>query len=200
MGVNMGLCEMGSFINLVKSGRFNEARKGDCEVEAIATCENTMFWLGRGFICDIPCYVFDWLPEWVALLCPPGVVGGVVCGVVLGGRPGFPTKDSPIKDEPIMVATFHLWCLIGERLRTPPGNEGRSKICLDQRGPIGSVLALTRSGFGNIWEDIDNNQRKILITYIKQSENKINFPFKLILCDQSIKNMVFVCLCMILKS
>ena len=105
---HMGLCEMGSFVNLVKSGRFNEARKGDCEVVAIATCENTPFWLGRGFIFDVPCCVFDWLPEWVALLCPLGVVGGVVCGVALGDRPWFQTKGAIIKDELIMVAVFHI--------------------------------------------------------------------------------------------
>ena len=29
MGGHVGLCAMGSFINLVKSGRFNEAKKGD---------------------------------------------------------------------------------------------------------------------------------------------------------------------------
>ena len=50
----MGLCEMGSFFNLVKYGRFNEARKGDCEVVATATCENKMFCLGIAFFCDIP--------------------------------------------------------------------------------------------------------------------------------------------------
>ena len=105
---HIGLCAMGSFINLVKSGRFNEARKGDYEVVAIATCENTKFWLGRGFFCDVPYCVFDWLPGWVAILCPLGVVGVVVCGVALGDRPRFPTKDAPIKDEPIMVVAFCL--------------------------------------------------------------------------------------------
>ena len=105
---HVGLCELGSFVILVKSGRFNEAKKADWEVDAIATCENTKFWLGRGLVCGVPCCVFDWLPEWVALLCPLGVMGGVVCGVVLGDRQGFPTKDSPIKDKPIMVAVFCL--------------------------------------------------------------------------------------------
>ena len=80
----MGLCAMGSFVNLVKYGRFNEARKGDCKVVAIATCENIMFWLGRGFFSDVPCCVFDWLPEWVAFLFLLGVLGGVACGVALG--------------------------------------------------------------------------------------------------------------------
>ena len=108
MGGHVGLCAKGSFISLIKSGRFNEAKKGDCKVVAIATYENTTFWLGRGFIYDVPYYVFDWLPEWVALLCPLGVMGGVVCGVALGDQPRFPTKDAPIKDEPIMVATFYI--------------------------------------------------------------------------------------------
>ena len=76
----MGLCAMGSFVNLFKYGRFNKARKGNCDFVAIATCENTMFWLGIGFVCDVPCCTLNWLTEWVAILCPPGVVGGVVCG------------------------------------------------------------------------------------------------------------------------
>ena len=36
MGVHEGSCAMGSFISLVKSGRFNEAKKGDWEVDANA--------------------------------------------------------------------------------------------------------------------------------------------------------------------
>jgi len=36
---------MGSFISLAKSGRFNEAKKGDWEFDAIAICEDTKFWL-----------------------------------------------------------------------------------------------------------------------------------------------------------
>ena len=84
MGGHVGLCAMGSFVSLVKSGRFNEAKKGDCEVEAITTCEDTKLWLGRGFVCDVPCCAFTWIPEWVALLCPLGVVGGVVCGDLVG--------------------------------------------------------------------------------------------------------------------
>ena len=103
-----GLCAMGSFVSLVKMGRFNEAKKGEWEVDAIETCENTKFWLGRGLVCDVPCCVFDCLLEWVALLCPLGVMGGLVCGVVLGDRPGFPNKDALIKDRPIMVVVFHL--------------------------------------------------------------------------------------------
>ena len=83
MGGHVGLCVMGSFISLVKSGRFNEAKKGDCEVEVIALCENKKFWLGRGLICVVPSCVFGSLPEWVTLLFPLGVMGGVVCGVVL---------------------------------------------------------------------------------------------------------------------
>ena len=59
MGGHVGLCAMGSFVNLVKSGIFNEAKKGDREVDAIATCENTKFWLGRGLVCDVPCCVFN---------------------------------------------------------------------------------------------------------------------------------------------
>ena len=43
MGVHVGLCAMGSFVNLVRSSRFNEARKGVYEFVAIETCENTMF-------------------------------------------------------------------------------------------------------------------------------------------------------------
>ena len=108
MGGHVGLCEMGSFVSLVKSSILNEAKKGDLEFDAIAMCENTKFYLGRGLFCDIPCYVFGWLPEWVALLYPLRFLGGVVCDVVLGDRSRFPTKDAPIKDEPIIVAAFHL--------------------------------------------------------------------------------------------
>ena len=104
----MGLCGMGSFVNLVKSGRFNEARKGDCEVVVITVFENTMFWLEIGFFCDVPYCAYTWLSEWVALLYPLGVVRGLVCGVALGDQPFFPTKDALIKDEPIMVAAFCL--------------------------------------------------------------------------------------------
>ena len=43
MGGHVGLCAMGSFVSLVKSGRFKESKKGDCEVEAIATYEDTKF-------------------------------------------------------------------------------------------------------------------------------------------------------------
>ena len=63
-----------------------------------------------------PVYVFTWLLEWVSLLCLLEVVGGVVCGdlvgvftgVGLGDQIGFVTKDAPIKDETIMVAVFCL--------------------------------------------------------------------------------------------
>ena len=75
MGGHMGLCAMGSFVNLLKSGRFNEARKGDCEVVSIVTCENTMFWLGIGFVCNVRCCAFTWLLELVALLCSLEFVG-----------------------------------------------------------------------------------------------------------------------------
>ena len=54
MGGHVGLCEMGSFVNLVKSSKFNEAKKGDCELVAIAHCEDTVFWFGIGFVCDVP--------------------------------------------------------------------------------------------------------------------------------------------------
>ena len=84
MGGHIGLFSMGEFVNLLKSGRFNKSRKGDCEVVAIVTCENTMFWLGIGFFCDIPCYSFTSLPEWVALLCPLGVMEGFLCGDPVG--------------------------------------------------------------------------------------------------------------------
>ena len=104
----MGLCAMGLFVNLVKYGRFNESRKGDCEVVAITACENTMFWLGKGLVSDVRYCAFTQLPEWVALLYPLGVVRGVVCGVALRDQRGFPSKDSPIKDEPIMVEMFLL--------------------------------------------------------------------------------------------
>ena len=35
MGGHVGLCAMGSFVNLVKSFRFNEGKKGDWEFDAI---------------------------------------------------------------------------------------------------------------------------------------------------------------------
>lgn len=108
MGGHVGLCAMGSFIILIKSGRFNKARKGGWEGGTFAVRENKKFWLGIGLVCDVPCYVFGWLPEWDRLIYPVGVLGGVVCGVMLGDRLGFPTKDSPIKDEPIMVEEFCL--------------------------------------------------------------------------------------------
>ena len=108
MGGHVGLCAMGSFVILVKSGRFNEAKKGDWEVDAIAMCEDTKFWLGRGLFYDIPCCVFSFLPKWDAFLFSLGVVGGVVCGVALGDQPGFPNIAAPTKDEPIMVAVFRL--------------------------------------------------------------------------------------------
>ena len=39
MGGQLGLCAMGSLVSLVKSSRFNTAKKGDWEVDAIAMCE-----------------------------------------------------------------------------------------------------------------------------------------------------------------
>ena len=43
MGGHEGSCVMGSFVSLVKSGRFNEAKKGDWEVDSIAMCEDMKF-------------------------------------------------------------------------------------------------------------------------------------------------------------
>ena len=43
MGGHEGSCAMGSFVSLVKSGRFNVAKKGDWEVDAMVTCEDTNF-------------------------------------------------------------------------------------------------------------------------------------------------------------
>lgn len=180
MGGQLGSCTMGSFISLAKSGRFNEAKKGDWEFDAIAICEDTKFWLEWGLVYGVPCCEFSWLPEWDALLFPPGVKGGVVCGVVLGDQLGFPTMVSPIKEEPMMVAVFHLWRLNDERPGTPLGNGGRSKRRLDQWGSIRTVRVSTRLGFRKLWEDRVYDQRKIMATYIKQSENKKKFPFKLI--------------------
>ena len=107
-------------------------------LSTIVEYENTGFWLSMGIFYDIPDFVFFWLPEWVELLYPLGVVGGVQCGdpagvstnVVLGDPWGFPTKDALIKDDPIMVVVFRLLCLNGERPGTPPNGE-RSKKCLD---------------------------------------------------------------------
>ena len=108
MGFHVGLCVMGSFVSLVKSDRLNEANKGDWEIDAIVMCENTNFWLGRGLVCDVPCYVLGRIPVWDTLLCPLGVVGGVVCGVVLGDRPGFPTTTAPMKEKIMIVEVLRL--------------------------------------------------------------------------------------------
>ena len=81
---------------------------GDWEVDAMATCEDTKFWLERGLVCDVPYCEFSWLPIWDTLLYPPGDEGGVVCSVVLGDRLGFPTKVAPRKEEPTTVAMFCL--------------------------------------------------------------------------------------------
>ena len=70
-------------------------------------CEDMKFWLERGLVCDVPCCEFSWLPVWDVLLCTPGDEGGVVCGVVLGDRLGFPTKVAPRKEEPTTMAMFH---------------------------------------------------------------------------------------------
>ena len=48
MGGQLGSCVMGSFVSLVKLGRSNVAKKGDWEVDAMATSEDTKFWLERG--------------------------------------------------------------------------------------------------------------------------------------------------------
>ena len=65
------------------------------------TCQDTTFWLERGLVYDVPSCEFSWLPVWDAIFCPLGDEGGVTCGVVLGGRLGFPTKVSLSKEEPI---------------------------------------------------------------------------------------------------
>ena len=108
MGGQLGSSAMGSLVSLVKFGRFNGAKKGDWEVNAMETCEDMNLCLERGLFCDVPYCEFSWLLIWDVILCPPGDEGGVVCGLVLGDRPGFPTKDAPTKDEPMMVATFRL--------------------------------------------------------------------------------------------
>ena len=104
----MGSCEMGSLVSLVKSSRFNAAKKGDWEVYTMATCEDMKFWLEQGLVCDVPDCEFSWLPIWDALFFPLGDKGGVMCGVVLGDQLGFPTKVAPRKEEPTTVATFRL--------------------------------------------------------------------------------------------
>ena len=80
----MGLCAMGSLVSLVKSGRFNAAKKGDWEVDAMAMCEDTKFSLEQGLVYDVPCCEFSWLPVWDALIYPLGHEGGVMCDVMLG--------------------------------------------------------------------------------------------------------------------
>ena len=141
------------------------------------TCEDTKFWLEWGLVCDVPSCEFIWLPVWDALFCPLGDEGGVMCGVVLGDWLGFPTKVAPIKEEPTTVAMFRLWCLNNERPGTPPDNGGRSKRCLDRRGFVGTILWLSRLGFGKkIWGDWVYYHVKIMATYIKQSEKEIIFP------------------------
>ena len=57
MGGQVGLCAMGSFINFDRSGKFNYTKKGNCVLSAIVDCEDTGFWLGMGFVCDVPLYV-----------------------------------------------------------------------------------------------------------------------------------------------
>ena len=132
------------------------------------------------------------------LLYPLGVEGGVVCGVLLGDWLGFPTKVSPRKDEPTIMAMFHLWRLNGKIPGTPPDNGGRSKRRLDRRGSVGTIWVLTKLGFGKIWWDWVYDQDKFMATYIKQSENEMNFPFNLIYVINQEKNG-FVCLWVILK-
>ena len=68
MGGHEGSCAMGSFVSLVKLGRFNVAKKGDWEVDAMETYEETKFWLERGLFCDVPYCEFTLLPERVVLL------------------------------------------------------------------------------------------------------------------------------------
>ena len=83
-------------------------------LSAIVDCENIGFWLCIGFVCDVPDCVFCWFPKWVVLLCPLGVLGGVVSGdhegvptsEALGDPWGYPTKDALVKDEPIRATVF----------------------------------------------------------------------------------------------
>ena len=116
MGGQLGVCAMGLFVTFDRYGRFKYAMKGNSVLTDIVDYENTRFWFCMGFFCDVLSCVFCWLPKWVVLLCPLGVVGGVVCGdlmgvstgVVLGDPWGFPTKYALIKDESIRVALFRL--------------------------------------------------------------------------------------------
>ena len=127
---------------------------------------------------------------------PLRVTRGVVCGVVLGDRLGFPTTTTSIKEEPIMVAVFHLWCLNGERPGTPPGNGGRSKRHLDRRGSIGTVRVSTRLGFGKILRSLLSWQ---IYDHIHKTKRKWNeFSFNLIYVINQAKNR-FVFLRVILK-
>ena len=77
----LGSCVMGSLVRLVKSSRFNATKKGDWEVEAMETCEDTKFWLEWGLVYDVLYCEFSWLPVWDALFCALGDEGGVMCGV-----------------------------------------------------------------------------------------------------------------------
>ena len=67
MGGQLGSCAMESLVSLVKSDRFNSTKKGDWEVDAMETCEDTKFWLEQGLVCDVPWCEFNWLPVWDVL-------------------------------------------------------------------------------------------------------------------------------------
>ena len=56
----------------------------------------------------------------------------------------------------------------------------------------------TMLGFGKIWGDWVYDHDKFMATYIKQSENEMNFPFNLIYVINQAKNG-FVFLRVILK-
>lgn len=50
MGGHVGLCAIVSFVNLVRSSKFNDAKNGNYVFGAIADYENTRFCLDVGFV------------------------------------------------------------------------------------------------------------------------------------------------------